>query len=167
MSQDEQVDVVDEVNNVLYQTSKFEAHKKGLLHRTVIAGIKTSDGKRLLVKQTSHKQDAGQYVSPVGGHVTSGETEDEALKREAKEEVGIENFKYKLIGKKIYQRKVLNRNENHYFIYYEIIWDGKIQFNDEIERVDYFQKAELEEEIKSNPEKFGAAYKFIYENFYD
>lgn len=167
MSQDEQVDVVDEVNNVLYQTSKADAHKKGLLHRTVIAGIKTSTGKRLLVKQTSHKQDAGQYVSPVGGHVTAGESEEEALKREAKEEVGIENFKYKLIGKKIYQRDILNRNENHYFIYYEIVWDGPIQFNDEIERIDYFEKDELAEEVKNNPEKFGAAYHFIYENFYD
>jgi len=33
-----------------------------------------------MVKQASDKQDAGQYVSPVGGHVTSGETDIEALK---------------------------------------------------------------------------------------
>lgn len=69
MSQQERVDIVDEQDNVLYQTTKQEAHKKGLLHRTVISEVKDSKGRWILVKQSSDRQDAGQYVSPVGGHI--------------------------------------------------------------------------------------------------
>src|SRR3990167_3107395 len=85
--QDEQVDIVNEKDEVLYNTTKQEAHEKGLLHRTVIAEVVDSKGKWLLVKQASNKQDAGQYVSPVGGHAQAGESTDEAIKREALEEL--------------------------------------------------------------------------------
>jgi len=95
---EEQVDIVDEECNVLYSTSKADAHAKGFLHRTVIAEIRDSIGNWILVKQAADRQDAGQYVSPVGGHVQAGETEEEALKREALEEVGFTDFEYELIG---------------------------------------------------------------------
>ncbi len=90
---DEIVDVVNENNKVLYQITKTEAHQKGLLHRTVIAEIKDTKGRWTLVKQASDRQDAGQYVSPVGGHARAGETEEETLKRGAFEEAGLKNFK--------------------------------------------------------------------------
>lgn len=79
---DEQVDIVDENNTVLYQTSKQEAHEKGLLHQCVIAEVVNKNGEMLLVKQSVTKQEPGKYVSPMGGHVRSGETLDDALKRE-------------------------------------------------------------------------------------
>src|SRR3989338_3426045 len=105
MSQDEPVDIVDENENFLEIVTKGLAHEKGLLHKTVISQIINSKGEWLLVKQSSARQDAGQYVSPVGGHVTSGETNDEALKRESMEEVGFtDDFKYELVGKKIFDR---------------------------------------------------------------
>ena len=87
MDDEEAVDIVDENCKVLFSVPKSEAHEKGLLHRTVIAEIKDNQGRWLLVRQASHKQDAGQFVSPVGGHVKSGETAEEALKREVLEEV--------------------------------------------------------------------------------
>lgn len=96
----EYVDIVDESDKVIGKISKQEAHEKGLLHRTVIAEIINSSGEWVLVKQSSYKQDSGQFVSPVGGHVLSGESEDDAIKREAKEEFGIEGFEFKLKGKK-------------------------------------------------------------------
>ena len=45
------VDVVDENNNVLYSATKENAHKKGLLHRTIIAEVIDSKGKWMLVKR--------------------------------------------------------------------------------------------------------------------
>ena len=119
---DEMVDVVDENNKVLYSVSKAKAHQEGLLHRTVIAEVRDSKGNFILVKQAPDRQDPGQYVSPVGGHVRAGESEIEALNREATEEIGLgmSDFKYKLIGKFIFNRQVLKRQENHYFIVYEI-----------------------------------------------
>lgn len=116
----EEVDIVDYNLKTLYPISKTEAHVKGLLHKTVISEVINSHGKILLVKQSGHKQDAGQFVSPVGGHVSAGESNDQALIREAKEEIGIENFKFKLLGSFIFNRYVIGRHENHFFIIYKI-----------------------------------------------
>jgi len=163
---EEMVDVVDENDNVLYRTTRKEAHENGLLHRTTISEIIDSNGRWMLVKQSSDRQDAGQYVSPVGGHVEAGETEDEALKRESKEECGLSNFNYKLVGKAIFNRHVLNRQENHYFILYEIYSDEKLQLNEESESYKAFTKDELKDALKNNPELFGDAFHFVAKTFY-
>jgi 8-oxo-dGTP pyrophosphatase MutT (NUDIX family) len=164
--QGEMVDVVDEDNNILYKTSKKKTHEFGLLHRTVIAEVIDSKGKWTLVKQASDRQDADQYVSPVGGHVRSGESEDEALHREALEEMGLKDFDYKYIGKVIFNRKILGRQENHYFILYEIYTDDKPELNHESVGLESFSKQQLATQIKANPKKFGEAFYFIVNTFY-
>jgi isopentenyl-diphosphate Delta-isomerase len=163
---DELVDIVDADNMVLSQITKKEAHEKGLLHRTTISQIKNSQGQWLLVQQSSDRQDAGQYVSPVGGHVQAGETEDEALKREAQEECGFVDFDYKSIGKKIFNRNVLNRQENHYFIVYEIYSDKPLVLNEESVSHRAFTEQELKDALKQTPKMFGDAFHFVMNNFY-
>jgi isopentenyl-diphosphate delta-isomerase len=164
--QEEIVDIVDEKDNILGNTSKRNAHKKGLLHRTVIAEVIDSKGRFTLVKQAPDRQDAGQYVSPVGGHVRSGETEEEALKREALEEVGLKEFDFKYIGKAVFNRKVLGRKENHYFILFEIYTDDIPKLNHESVGYEQFTKAQLKRQIQDSPKKFGDAYYFILNKFY-
>lgn len=77
------VDIVNSQDIVIGQSSKDECHQQGMLHRTIIAELIDSQGNWILVEQASDRQDAGQYVSPVGGHIRAGETELAALKREA------------------------------------------------------------------------------------
>ncbi len=166
MEKDEDVDIVDENLNILYSTAKTKAHASGLLHKTVIGGVFNSNGEIMLVSQLGHRQDPGQFVSPVGGHVMAGESDDEALIREALEEIGTESIKFSLKGKAIFNRFVLNRQENHYFIVYEIFMDENPVLGDEAESFKWFNRDELKEEIKNNPQKFGAAYLFVLENFY-
>ena len=163
---DEMVDIVDENNKSLYKTSKREAHRKGLLHRTVISEIIDAKGRWLLFIPSSHKQDAGQYVSPIGGHVRSGESETDALKREAFEETGLKDFKFRFVGKAMYNRFVIRRQENHYFIVYEIYSDKKPILSDETKDYKYFTKEEIKENMKSNPKMFGDAFHFVYKNIY-
>lgn len=163
---DEIVDIVDENDLVLYQAPKREAHEKGLLHRTAIAEIIDSKGRWVMVRQAADKQDAGQYVSPVGGHVTAGETEDEGLQREALEECGLSAFKFKLVGKKIFSRETLNRRENHYFILYEIYSDNTIVLNEESTDYKLFTTQEMRDALRSTPEIFGAAFHFVIQTFY-
>ena len=163
---EEQVDIVDEECNVLFSTSKADAHAKGLLHRTVIAEIRDSKGNWILVKQASDRQDAGQYVSPVGGHVQVGETEEGALKREALEEVGFTDFKYKLVGRAIFYREVLGRKENHYFVLFEIESDEKFVLGEEAVDFEFFSEAELAKQLIDNPKKFGNAFFFVLKTFY-
>lgn len=164
---EELVDIVNKDDQVISTSSKREAHKKGLLHRTVIAEVIDEDGKWILVKQAPNKQDAGQYVSPIGGHVSAGETPEEALKREAAEECGLTSgFSYRLIGKKIYNREIIGRKENHYFILYEITSNEKIVLNEESVGYEKFSKRELKKQLKDNPKKFGAAFHFVFRTFY-
>jgi 8-oxo-dGTP pyrophosphatase MutT (NUDIX family)/NTP pyrophosphatase (non-canonical NTP hydrolase) len=161
----ELIDVVDEDDNILRQVDKHTAHKKGLLHRTV-GGVKDKKGRIMLVKQSSDRQDAGQYVSPVGGHVRSGESIEDAIKREAAEELGIDIKKFDLVGKSIFNRKVLGRIENHLFIVYEIEFEGKINLGVEADEFRWFSEEELKSELKHNPKLFGDAYHFIIKELY-
>lgn len=163
---EERVDIVDEECTVLFSISKVDAHAKGLLHRTVIAEIRDSKGNWVLVKQAADRQDAGQYVSPVGGHVQAGETEEEALRREALEEVGFTDFKYKLVGRVIFNREVLGRKENHYFILYEIESDERLILGEEAVDFELFSTEELSRQLKNDPKKFGDAFYFVLKTFY-
>lgn len=167
MINEEQVDIVDVNNRVTGIASKKNAHKKGLLHRTVIAEVVGNDGKYTLVCQASDRQDAGQFVSPIGGHVKAGESEEEALKREAFEEYGLKDgFGFKFIGRKIFNREVKGRKENHFFIFYEITTDKEPILNEESVGFERFSKNQLIKEIKENPKKFGDAFHFVVKAFY-
>ncbi|MBI4004636.1 NUDIX hydrolase [Candidatus Roizmanbacteria bacterium] len=163
----ELVDIVDKSGHIIRKmVSKQLAHEKGYLHKTVIAEIIDKDGNMTLVKQADHKQDAGQYVSPVGGHVRSSETDEEALKREAMEEIGIGNFDFKYIGSLIFNREVLGRKENHYFQIYEIRWNRKLVLNHESIEYRKFSQQELQRELKQNPHLFGEAFNVLVKTYY-
>jgi len=125
-----------------------------------------SKGEWLLVKQADRKQDPGQFVSPVGGHVSSAENFENALKREAMEEVGLKDFQYKLVGKRIYKRQWAKGIENHYFIVYEIYSDAEPILNDESVEFKRFKPKEIKDLLKENPKMFGYAFHFVVKNFY-
>ncbi len=162
----EKVDIVDENLKVLFTVSKIEAHEKGLLHATVIAEVINSKGEWLLVKQAGHKQDPGQYVSPVGGHISSGEQFEGALKREALEEVGLKDFQFEYVDRAVYKRKLEKTVENHYFIVYKIKSDRSPVLNDESVEYKWFKTEEIKEILKTKPDLFGYAFHFVIKNFF-
>lgn len=162
---EEIVDIISKSGEVLRQAPKSEAHKHGWLHKTVIGYLR--GGKDwILVCQAANRQDAGQLVAPVGGHVQAGESEIDALFREAEEEIGTRNIEYKLIGKAIFHRKVIGRDENHLFIVYEISTEDEIALNEESVSFERFTKDGLKQALVENPENFGDAYYFVLEKFY-
>lgn len=166
MQEIEYVDIVDEEGRIISPITKDKAHKRGLLHMTVISEVINSKGEWLLVKQANDRQDAGQYVSPIGGHVKSGESLEDALKREALEEVGIKDFKFEFVGKEIFNREVLGRKENHYFIMYKIFSDEVLTLNKESVSYERFAPEQIKKEIKENSQKFGAAFHFVWKRFF-
>lgn len=163
---DELVDLVNEKGEIVNTVTKLVAHKDGLLHKTVISEIINSEGRMLLVRPKSHKQDAGQFVSPVGGHVRSGETNEQALKRETMEEVGIEITSFRLRGTAIFNRFVLGRKENHLFILYEAYSDELPKLGDEAEEYEYFTKEQIKTKLARDKNLFGDAFHFVVSQFY-
>ena len=77
-------------------TTKKIIHEKGLLHMTVHIAIISKDRKRILLQKRS--KDKNLYKNTwdisVGGHVSKGEIPLEALKRELKEEIGLNYIDY-------------------------------------------------------------------------
>ena len=116
-------------------------HKLGLLHSEVAAFIYTDTGKVVLQKRKSNKATYAGVWSITGGHVLSGETNEDAIIREIKEELNINvnkdeiNFVTKYRSKKVKDNIINNKFFNIYNV--EI---GESQFK-EIK----IQKEELED----------------------
>jgi isopentenyl-diphosphate delta-isomerase len=166
MSADELVDIVDENSNFIKVVPKKEAHTLGLLHKTVTNAVITKDGRYLMTKPASDRQDPGQYVFPSGGHVSAGESEDDALKREVFEELGLKDFDYEFVGKAIFNREVLGRQENHFFYVYKVFSDQEPKLSHEHESFKYFTEDELKKELKEHPENFGGSFHFTANKFF-
>ena len=82
------------------------------------------------------------------------------------EQEGLKEFDFKYIGKAVFNRKVLGRKENHYFILFEIYTDDIPKLNHESVGYEQFTKAQLKRQIQDSPKKFGDAYYFILNKFY-
>lgn len=118
------------------------------------------------MRQASDRQDAGQLVAPVGGHVTAGESDLDALLREAAEEIGTGNVSHKYVGSKVFRRQVIGRDENHLFVIFEISTDDPITLNKESVALERFTEEDLRRALRERPQDFGEAYYFVLETFY-
>ena len=88
---DEFFDVVGDKDNVTGRTTRKEAHSKGIIHRSVMFFIVDRRGRVLVNHRTADKEFYPEYWSiALGGHVQSGESYEQAVAREAKEEAGID-----------------------------------------------------------------------------
>jgi isopentenyl-diphosphate Delta-isomerase len=84
------VDVVDELDNILYSASLRDCKAMGLLHRAVAIFLINSSGE-ILLQQRSFSDDwlPGKWTISATGHVRAGENPSDASIRELKEELGI------------------------------------------------------------------------------
>ena len=160
------VDIVDEDLNYIKTITKKESHEKGLLQCTVIGQVVNSEGEFLLVKQAKHKQDQGIFVTPMGGHVLSNESFEDAMKREMEEELGMKDFTFEYVGKFIFNRPVKKHIENHYFIVYLIHSDEEVILNDESVEYMWMTLEDLKKDIKENPTKYGPSLKAVFEKLF-
>lgn len=84
--------VVDRDDNILGYKTRYECHHdKSLIHRTVGVLIFNSKGQVLLQKRSMTKDmDGGLWGISTAGHVTKGQTYEDAAHRELREELGID-----------------------------------------------------------------------------
>ena len=116
--------------------------------------LTNSKGQILLAQRAFTKKNGpGKWGPAVAGTVENGETYRKNIIKEAEEELGLENIK-PIKG----QKKRVFGKHNFFCQMYSLkidrqIKDFKIQ-RDEVERVKWISKKELEQKIKSKPEIF-------------
>ena len=84
--------LVDEAGNIIGSATRQECHSGSmLLHPVVHLHIFRSGGYIFLQRRSLNKDiQPGRWDTAVGGHIDLGENVDMALRREAREELGIE-----------------------------------------------------------------------------
>jgi isopentenyldiphosphate isomerase len=101
--------IVDENGNTIGEAPRNICHdgKSKLLHPVVHLHLFNGAGELFLQKRAMKKDiQPGKWDTSVGGHVSPEETVEEALVREAEEELGLKNFIPEFLGRYIWESQL-------------------------------------------------------------
>ena len=143
---EEWVPLVDEQGRITGRTPRSQVHNGSkLLHPVVHLHVVNNNKAILLQKRPMSKLiQPGKWDTAVGGHISAGETLEQALKKEAFEEIGLLDFSAKLI--KTYKWESAVEAE---LVYTFVTYDFK-NFNvhsDEVEEARFWTKNQIEKNL--------------------
>ena len=100
--------VVDEQGNIIDAASRAECHSGSkLLHPVVHLHLFDEAGRLYLQRRPDWKDiQPGKWDTAVGGHVDLGENIHQALRREAREELGLTDFEPELLRQYVFKSDV-------------------------------------------------------------
>ncbi len=126
---DEWFDIVDQDGKVTGRAPRTVCHSgPGLLHPVVHLHIIDAKDRVYLQKRPLSKQvQPGKWDTAVGGHLSSGETLEQGLKREAREELNLTEFQSRLVAKYVWETEI----ESELVFVFICRYDKEIQFNPE------------------------------------
>ncbi len=121
--------IVDEQGNVVGSATRGQCHNGSrLLHPVVHLHVFNSQGEVYLQKRPAWKDiQPSKWDTAVGGHMDYGETPEEALQREAREELGINDFIPQRVGQYVYDSNV----ERELVYVNRTTFDGPVSPSDE------------------------------------
>ena len=135
--------VVDLSGRVVGRATRGECHSGSmLLHPVVHLHVFNSRGELYLQRRPLWKDiQPGRWDTAVGGHVDYGESVEEALRREVREELGIVDFKPEAVA--VYPF----RSEREYELVhvYRTVYDGAIRPSDELDGGRFWTPREIRE----------------------
>ena len=137
--------VLDEAGNVVGKASRGECHNGSrLIHPVVHLHLLNSRGELYLQKRPAWKDiQPGKWDTAVGGHVDYGETIEEALRREVREEIGLEGFTPEKICHYLYS----SDREREMVYVYRATWDGEVRPSAETDGGRFWSIEELRENL--------------------
>ena len=124
-NQQEIFPIVDESGQVVGSATRGECHSGSkLLHPVVHLHVFNSEGDVYLQKRPDWKDiQPGKWDTAVGGHIDYGETPEDALHREVREELGITDFKPEFIEKYVFE----SHRERELVYVHRTIYDREIR----------------------------------------
>lgn len=142
---EEMFPIVDEKGNIINAASRGECHNGSkLLHPVVHLHVFNERGDLYLQKRPEWKDiQPGKWDTAVGGHVDLGENVDIALKREAKEELGIEDFEAELLTSYVFE----SDREKELVYAHKVTYKGEIRPSEELETGRYWSMEEIRKNI--------------------
>ena len=120
----ERFPIVDEEGKVIGAATRGECHNGSrLLHPVVHLHVFNSRGEVYLQKRPEWKDiQPGKWDTAVGGHIDEGETPEQALTREVREELGISDFKPERVGQYVFE----SQREREYVYVNRTTYDGPV-----------------------------------------
>ena len=152
---EEYFDLLDDNGNPTGKTvSRSDAHAQGLWHRTVHIYIfrKSKNGVELLVHLRAKNKDLNPDMldTRFGGHLKAGETIEEALVSELRDEIGITASVQEMIAGPIRKRNNFPNNEFTSSYFYEFRGnDDTLKFNDgEVQEIKWMNVEDILQSMK-------------------
>jgi len=146
LANEEWVPLVDKNGNVTGKVPRSEVHNGSkLLHPVVHLHVLNRNKAILLQKRPITKDiQPGRWDTAVGGHISEGETLEQALKKEAFEEIGLVDFSAKLHKMYVFESEVEKE-----LIYMFITFDYKNYHvhSDEVEEARFWTKHQIENNL--------------------
>lgn len=123
-NREEKFPIVDEEGRVIGSATRGECHSGSrLLHPVVHLHVFNSAGDIYLQKRPEWKDiQPGKWDTAVGGHIDYGETPEEALLREVREELGITDFTPIFVDKYVFE----SARERELVYVHRTTYDGPI-----------------------------------------
>ncbi len=141
-NQQELFPVVNEQGETIGKITRREAHDgTKILHPVVHLHVFNSKGELYLQHRPDWKDiQPGKWDTATGGHVDFGETTEQALLREVREELGITEFTPEFVCRYVFEGK----REKELVYVHKTIYDGKITPNEkELQGGRYWSKDEI------------------------
>ncbi len=123
--------LVDEAGNVIGAATRGRCHSGArLLHPVVHLHVFDSLGRLYLQRRPLWKDiQPGRWDTAVGGHIDLGESVEQALQREAREELGIEGFQAERVGTYVFE----SERERELVFAHRTTWDGPVNPSEELD----------------------------------
>lgn len=153
-------DVVDQEDQVLFQSPRSVVHANKWLHRAVHIFVFNSQGQLLIHRRSATKDEAPlKYTSSASGHLSAGEDYATAAVRELEEELGLK-AKVEFLG--IFPAAGAATSFEHSGLY-KAVTDQPPVFNaEEILSGEFHSIDQITTMIARNPEDFTACFRALF-----